>query len=43
MAPLAEGYAERVPLFQLATVLLHVVLFGGGYVDSARRIARRYG
>lgn len=40
--PRAEGHAEREQLWQLAMILLHVYLFGGGYADQARRIARRY-
>ena len=30
--PLAEGYLERVPLYQLYPLLVHVNLFGGSYV-----------
>lgn len=41
--PLADGHAERVALWQLGMVLLHVVLFGGGYASQAMEIARRYG
>ncbi|MFP5346793.1 MAG: fructosamine kinase family protein [Actinomycetes bacterium] len=33
-APLAAGWRERVPLHQLHPLLVHVVLFGGGYVGS---------
>lgn len=40
--PLAPGAAERVALCQLYPVLVHVNLFGGGYVDSARRIIGGY-
>lgn len=42
VAPLAEGHEARVPLLQLPTVLLHVVLFGGGYTGHARAIISRY-
>jgi fructosamine-3-kinase len=41
-APLAPGHEERTQLWQLAMILLHVYLFGGGYVAQARAIARRY-
>lgn len=34
--PLAPGWPERVPLMQLHPLLVHVVLFGGGYVSSVR-------
>lgn len=42
VAPLADGRRDRVPLMQLHLVLLHAVLFRGGYVDQADRILRRY-
>jgi fructosamine-3-kinase len=35
--PLAAGYEERVPLYQLYPLLVHVNLFGGGYAGSALR------
>ncbi|WP_252975693.1 fructosamine kinase family protein [Janibacter melonis] len=41
-APLADGWQERVPLHPLPPVMLPAVLFGGGYVEQARSIARRY-
>ena len=42
VAPLAEGHEERVALWQLFPLLVHAVLFGGGYGASAVRAARRY-
>lgn len=41
-SPLADGWRERVALHQLHPVMLHAVLFGGGYVDHAAAIARQY-
>lgn len=35
--PLAEGHAERVPLYQLYPLLVHVGLFGAGYLASVDR------
>jgi fructosamine-3-kinase len=35
-APLAPQWPRRVPLYQLAPLLVHVVLFGGGYVGQLR-------
>lgn len=32
VSPLADGWTERAPLHQLHMLLVHVVLFGGGYV-----------
>jgi fructosamine-3-kinase len=40
--PLAAGHAERVELWQLFPLLVHAALFGGGYRESARRVAERY-
>ena len=40
--PLTDGWRGRVPLMQLHLVLLHVVLFGGGYAAQAASIAGRY-
>jgi len=33
--PLADGWAERIPLHQLAPLVVHSVKFGGGYVHAA--------
>ena len=33
-APLADGHGERVTLYQLYPLMVHVNLFGGGYVGS---------
>jgi fructosamine-3-kinase len=38
--PLAPGHERRVPLYQLLPLLVHAVLFGGGYGASAVRAAR---
>ena len=40
-APLADGWQRRVPLHQLHPVLVHAVLFGGGYGTQAGLLARR--
>lgn len=39
-APLAEGWQKRVPLHQLFPLLVHTVLFGGGYASQATGAAR---
>jgi fructosamine-3-kinase len=39
--PRAEGHAAREPLWQLLPLLVHAVLFGGGYGASATAAARR--
>jgi fructosamine-3-kinase len=39
-APLAAGWRARVPLHQLFPLLVHVVLFGGGYAAQAASAAR---
>jgi len=40
--PRADGHAERIALYQLLPLLVHAVLFGGGYGDSVTRAAQRY-
>lgn len=37
VSPLADGWRERVPLHQLAPLVVHAVKFGGGYVEATRR------
>jgi fructosamine-3-kinase len=41
VAPLAEGWRERVPLHQAWPLLVHAALFGGGYGTSAAGALRR--
>ncbi len=41
LAPLSEGWRERVELFQLLPLLVHALLFGGSYRAAAERVARR--
>jgi fructosamine-3-kinase len=40
--PRAPGQEERLALYQLFPLLVHAVLFGGGYLEAARAAARRY-
>lgn len=40
--PLAAGHAERVHLYQLYPLLVHVNLFGGGYLSSVERALSEY-
>jgi fructosamine-3-kinase len=40
--PLDSGWRDRVALFQLYPLLVHTVLFGGGYRSQAEAVARRY-
>jgi fructosamine-3-kinase len=40
--PRADGHTDRLALYQLFPLLVHAVLFGGGYVGSAEAAARRY-
>jgi fructosamine-3-kinase len=35
--PLADDWVDRVPLHQLAPLVVHAVKFGGGYVEATRR------
>jgi fructosamine-3-kinase len=41
VTPLADGWADRVGLHQLHPLLVHAVLFGGGYVQQAVAAARQ--
>lgn len=41
-APLAAGFESRVALYQLYPLLVHVNLFGGGYVASVERALGAY-
>lgn len=41
--PLEPGFDQRLEVYQLYYLLVHVNLFGGGYVDSVRSILRRWG
>lgn len=40
--PLAAGWKERIPLAQLYPLLVHAILFGGHYIESARSILQKY-
>jgi fructosamine-3-kinase len=40
--PLAPGHAERVPLYQLYPLLVHVNLFGESYLRSVERALAEY-
>lgn len=42
VAPLASGWRGRVPLHQLHPLLVHAVLFRGGYLSAALAAARRF-
>ena len=41
IAPFADGWRARVGLWQLFPLLVHAVLFGGGYVAQSQHLARR--
>lgn len=40
VAPLADGWRERVPLHQIHPLLVHACLFGPGYAGAAESAAR---
>lgn len=42
VTPLADGWEERVPLHQIAPLVVHAIKFGGGYVSAATRAIDRY-
>jgi fructosamine-3-kinase len=41
-APLADDWAQRIELWQLAPLLVHAALFGGSYGAAVERAAARY-
>ena len=38
--PLGDGWQDRVPLHQLAPLVVHAIKFGGGYVPAVERALR---
>jgi fructosamine-3-kinase len=40
--PLADGWADRVALHQIAPLVVHAVKFGGGYAGAAAAAIERY-
>ncbi len=42
LLPLALGWEERVPIWQLYYLLVHLNLFGSGYLGRVQDILRRY-
>jgi hypothetical protein len=40
--PLAPGFEKRLPVYQLYYLLVHVNLFGGGYVRSVRNVLSQF-
>jgi protein-ribulosamine 3-kinase len=40
--PLAPGFEQRLPVYQLYFLLVHVNLFGGGYAGSVRSILQQF-
>ncbi len=40
--PVENGFTERIPLYNLYPLLVHVNLFGGGYLTAVERILRRF-
>jgi fructosamine-3-kinase len=42
LTPLADGWRERVSLWQLLPLLVHALLFGGSYCAEAERVAKSY-
>ena len=40
--PLEKGWEKRVTLTQLYPLLVHAILFGGNYVESARQVIKNF-
>jgi fructosamine-3-kinase len=41
VAPLADGWRDRLPQWQLFPLLVHAHCFGGGYAEQVRRVTAR--
>jgi fructosamine-3-kinase len=39
--PLADGWGNRIPLHQIAPLVVHAIKFGGGYVGASERAIER--
>ncbi|WP_370469365.1 fructosamine kinase family protein [Nibrella viscosa] len=40
--PLEDGFEQRVPIYNLYPLLVHVNLFGSGYVSGVEKVLRRF-
>ncbi|RMG79451.1 MAG: fructosamine kinase [Bacteroidetes bacterium] len=40
--PLAPGFGQRLEVYQLYYLMVHVNLFGGGYIQQVRNILKRF-
>jgi len=40
--PLESGWKNRIPIGQLFPLLVHVILFGGGYINQVRSIVGKF-
>lgn len=40
--PMAPGYEERFDIYNLYPLMVHVNLFGGGYLSQVESIVRRF-
>lgn len=40
--PLVAGWQERLPLHQLAPLLVHAIKFGGSYVDAVKSVLKKF-
>jgi len=40
--PLENGWQQRLDIWNLYPLLVHVNLFGGGYISQVRQILKRY-
>jgi fructosamine-3-kinase len=41
--PLEPGWEQRIPIGQLYPLLVHVILFGGGYAGQVASIVNKFG
>jgi fructosamine-3-kinase len=40
--PIQNGFGDRIPIYNLYPLMVHVNLFGGGYLDAVEKILLKY-
>lgn len=40
--PIENGFGDRIPIYNLYPLMVHVNLFGGGYLDAVEKIIKKF-
>ncbi len=40
--PIENGFGDRIPIYNLYPLMVHVNLFGGGYLDAVEKILKKF-